>query len=752
MPQRQPKIAQIEQICILLVDDNQQDRAHLISALEEEVDFSWHLCDDADQALKLARELEPDIFILETAPGGTDGLALIEWLHNLPETRHTPVIMLSTQKSIEWKSRAFAMGADDYLVKPVDPQEVALHIRRHVRTSNQFRRLMLSEEALRTRLDIWRTAQEAADIGIWSWNVDSGEIHWSDMLYRIFGFQPRQFEITQERVLEAVHPEDRGRAARTLTRMARQDAPIHATIRIIHPEESDQGIVQIQVLGAAVPQEEGAPRILTGTVQIVPSDLPEEGKPGLPVSGPIRDALQQNIFENIEEGIMITDAKGVIQAINPAFGTIFGYTEDMVVGQTPSMLRSNRHDSAFYNKLWQSLNRDSQWNGEIWNRKKSGEAFPVQVTIKTIRDHRDEALYHLAIYHDLSEIRRSQEALEHQATHDALTGLPNRHLFKDRLGQALHHAGRSGKSVGLLMFDIDLFKKINESLGHAAGDVILQKIADRTRKTIRGVDTLCRLDGNSFATIVDEVGEVHDLLVVVHKLFNALAAPFHFNDQELYITISVGITIYPNDGANVDALIKNAGLALMRAKDTGRNNFQFYTEAMDDHAAERLLLENHLRKALEREEFQLHYQPKRRIRPDGTMVSPGDFIPLAEETGLIQPLGEWILKTACCQTQAWHQAGFDDLQVAVNLSARQLKDDQFVEKVAAILKESGLPPHCLELEITESLMMEDVKRAIRMLEALNSLGIRMSVDDLLLSQLFEAFSDSRPEDRPRLCA
>ncbi|MBF0588594.1 MAG: EAL domain-containing protein [Magnetococcales bacterium] len=735
MPQRQPNVAQIESICILLVDDDQALRDELMSALDAESDFEWNACDDPEQALTLAREIAPDVVILETSPGGMDGLALIGWLHNLPETRHTPVIMLSSQKSIEWKKRAFAEGADDYLLKPIDPQNLALHIRRHVRTSAQFKRLVLSEAALRTQRDIWLAAQDTSNLGVWSMDLESGEFYWSDALYRLLGFQPRQFEITLSRIIDLVHPDDRPNAAAALGRITHQKDPINATLRIIHPENGHNA--QIQILGGHMDDKtEDAPKRLVGTVLLRPNTTEQ------PTLEDVN--LHRTIFEKVDEGVMVTDLVGTIQVVNPAFCTIFGHSAQEAVGQTPTMLRSDRHDKAFYDKMWSAITNSGRWNGVVWNRRKGGEAFPVQVSITTILDNHGQPSRYLAIYNDISDIHQSQEALQHHATHDALTGLPNRHLLQDRLFQSLLHAKRAKKKLGLLTFDIDLFKKINESLGHSAGDQILQEVAHRSRTPLRHGDTVCRMDGNTFAIILEEVSEIRDILVVVNKLFESLSPPFKVHGQEVYITISVGIAIHPDDSEDAETMVRNADLALVRAKDIGRNNFQFYTSSMDDHAVERLALESHLHKALEKNEFELHYQPKldlkswkiigmeslvRWRRPDIGMVSPAAFIPLAEETGIIQPLGEWILETACLETHKWRQMGFTDLHVAVNLSARQLQDDNFIHKVSEILLRTGLEPRFLELEITESLMMNDVERAIRMLEELNEIGIQISVDD-----------------------
>ena len=450
--------------------------------------------------------------------------------------------------------------------------------------------------------------------------------------------------------------------------------------------------------------------------------------------------ITKKVFENAIEGVMITDQKGVILSVNPAFSAITGFSAAEAIGQTPHLLRSNRQEPQFYADMWHCISKNGQWKGEIWNRRKDGEAHPQFETITAIRNRDGIITHYIGVFHDLTSIKTIQQA----GQHDALTGLPNRELYIDRLNQAVGHANRNHGKVLLLFFDLDRFQDINNRLGHTSGDQLLQEITKRAQEFIREGDTLARMGGDSFAFILREIRQPEDAMVVVNKLTSSLAERFDVEQNELFVTVSIGITLYPDDGESAHTLIKNADIALARAKGTGRDNYQFYKSEMGSQVDRRLLLEKNLHLALDRQEFVLHYQPKidlchnrivgmealvRWNHPESGMVSPGEFIPVAEESGLIIPMGVWILTTACRQTQAWIKAGYGPLKVAVNLSPRQFRQPTLFETISAILQETGLPPHALELEITESMMVSDVEDAIRVLDKLRSLGLSIAMDD-----------------------
>ena len=452
--------------------------------------------------------------------------------------------------------------------------------------------------------------------------------------------------------------------------------------------------------------------------------------------------LLASVFENSIEGVTITNADVEIEMVNPAFTAITGYGAEEVIGKNPRILKSDRHGPEFYQEMWQAINEQGAWSGEIWNRRKTGEAFPEKLSITAIKDSLGEISHYVAVFYDITDVKRGEEQLHHQAYHDALTGLPNRQLFIDRLEVSMAHARRHHRILAVLFFDLDNFKNINDSLGYNVGDRFLQEIAKLLRDCCWDEDTVARVGGDEFIILLTEIKDEKDALAAAQRIEKVFAEPILVEEQEFFASASIGISFYPADGEDAATLIKNADLAMYRAKDLGRGNFQLFTERMNQEVSRRLELENNLRRALERQEFEVFYQPKVDIvhgtiagaealvrwLKNGELVSPVDFIPLAEETRLIIPIGEWVLKTACEQTMLWHENGHP-LSVAVNLSTRQFHQKDLVEMVARVLKETGLPAETLELEITESIVMGDVREAIRIMLVLREMGIRFSMDD-----------------------
>jgi len=451
------------------------------------------------------------------------------------------------------------------------------------------------------------------------------------------------------------------------------------------------------------------------------------------------------VFEGTSEGIIITNSQHRIIAVNSAFTHITGYTQKEVLGRNPSILQSGRHDQAFFQTMWRSLKETGQWQGELWNRRKNGEIYPELLTVNVVKDKDGQTTHHVGIFSDISRIKETEHKLAHLAHHDPLTELPNRLLFHDRLEQALLRAQREGTQAAILFLDLDRFKNINDSMGHAKGDLLLQQVADRLKEAMRAEDTVARLGGDEFVLIVEALKDQEDAAAVAKHILTQFTQPFCLDSQEVFIDASAGISLYPKDGEDVQTLVRNADTAMYRAKAEGRNNYQFYTSDLTTEATERLTLENQLRRALDREEFELYYQPQFSLKNGGTLdgvealirwqqseqglILPDRFIPVAEETGLIVPIGEWVLRTACTQHQAWVKAGYKPIRMAVNLSTRQFHTPGLAKLIAAILEETGMPPSYLELELTESIIMRDTETTIKMLHELSDMGIALSIDD-----------------------
>ncbi|VAW73031.1 Sensory box/GGDEF family protein [hydrothermal vent metagenome] len=450
------------------------------------------------------------------------------------------------------------------------------------------------------------------------------------------------------------------------------------------------------------------------------------------------------VFESTMEGIMITNTKGTILAVNPAFTEITGYTAVEAIGKTPEILHSGHQDEAFYEDMWRTLLATGHWQGEVWNRRKSGEVYPEWLAITAIHDDSGKTSQYAALFSDISEQKKNAKQLAHQAYHDSLTDLPNRLLFDDRLNMALAHAQRNNTMLAVMFLGLDRFKNINDSLGHAIGDRLLQDVAERLTQSMRQEDTVARMGGDEFTILLSHILHADNAAEVAEKILAAFEQPLHIDGHELFITFSIGISIYPGDANQSESLKKNADTAMYRAKERGRNNYQFYIPAMNARALERLTLENRLRHALERDQFLLYYQPQMHLdtgqivgieallrwrTEQGELISPAEFIPLLEETGLIIPVGEWVLQQACRQNSAWQAAAHPPLRVAVNLSARQFGQRDLLSQVLDCLVTTGLQAQYLELEITESIMMDAAHGKLEILETLRQAGLQLAIDD-----------------------
>ena len=459
------------------------------------------------------------------------------------------------------------------------------------------------------------------------------------------------------------------------------------------------------------------------------------------------ESLRQaaTVFEQTRDGVAITDASARIIAVNRAFSKITGYSSEEVVGRNTSLLKSGHHDAAFYAVMWEQLTGRGFWEGEVCNRRKNGEHYPQWLTISAVLNERNEIERYIGVFTDISRIRNAEAHAEFIAYHDALTRLPNRSLLNIRYQHALDRARRHDHKLALLILDLDLFRNINDSLGHEFGDRLLVAITERFKSRLRDEDTLARLHGDEFAVLMEDVEVAADAAVVARDLLKALEAPFRIGSAEdIYIGASIGISISPDDGCDPALLMRNADTAVNLAKAQGRKTFCFYTESLTTLALERMRLESSLRKAIELEHLVLHYQPLIEARtgavigsealvrwpdPEQGMIAPMRFIPVAEDCGLIAPLGAWVLLTACRQMKAWLDAGRPLRTIAVNVSPRQFFLQDVPELVRQTLADTGLDARFLELEITEGILIEHGERAVAILKRLRELGVRLSIDD-----------------------
>ncbi|MGE6387518.1 phosphodiesterase DibA [Pseudomonas sp. NPDC078416] len=454
--------------------------------------------------------------------------------------------------------------------------------------------------------------------------------------------------------------------------------------------------------------------------------------------------LAAAVFDTTLEGVLVTDATGVIVHVNRAFSEITGYQQDEVLGLRPSKFKSGRHGPEFYERMFKTIHSAGQWSGEIWNRRKSGEIYPQWQSIRPIRDEHGEITQFVAVFSDISSIKHSERELAHLAHYDPLTGLPNRLLFTDRAEQAHTHARRNKRSLALLLVDLDHFKHINESLGHSAGDEVLKAAAERLENHLEKGVTLARLGGDEFAILLENAQQVAQSAELAQSILEGLREPFLVSGQSLFLTASVGISIFPHDALTAEQLLRNADAALSQAKYQGRESYAMYTAELTAHAQRRVELAAELRQAVEENELRVFYQPIHNLNSRGIegvealvrwqhpvrgMVSPGEFIPIAEQSGLIADIDNWVLTQACRQMGEWLAEGVDIAFVAVNVSSRLFGRGDLDRRVAKVLAETGLAPRFLELEVTESAIMDDPDQAIEQMHRLRDLGLKLSIDD-----------------------
>ncbi len=461
---------------------------------------------------------------------------------------------------------------------------------------------------------------------------------------------------------------------------------------------------------------------------------------------------------------MIFDADGRIVEVNRTFCTITGYSQEDILGEDFRIFRAGGRDDDVYQEMWSALQERGSWQGEVWERRKNGDIYPKWVSISGVSSDSGKFLRFVCIFSDISEAKQTQEQLYHMAHYDSLTGLANRRYFLDRLESTLDEARRSKDPVAVMFIDVDAFKLINDNFGHRVGDQLLREMSDRLKACVRESDTVSRIGGDEFTLILPKLHYPQSGAIVAQKVIQRVSEPFNIEQREIVVTTSIGIAVFPDDAADADSLVQNADAAMYRAKETGKNNYQFFSPEMNQRAKARLLLQNQLRLGLQSKEFVIYFQPQIeastgrlaalealvRWHRDESVVLPDLFIPFAEESGIVTQIGERVLRLACESASAWLRDGLPTVRVAVNLSAIQLRQPGFVTTVSNILKETGLPPSLLELELTEGTLLDDDADTLSKLRSLKAMGACLTIDDFGTKYSSLAYLRRLPIDRLKI--
>lgn len=700
---------------VMIVDDDPMMRLLARETLEQS-HFTVTDVADGEQALARIEDCQPDLVLLDVDMPGIDGFEVCRRIRVIFDTARLPIIIVTGLDDTASISRAYELGATDFISKPMNWQVLGYRARYVLRGAYTLRNLRAAEE---------RNSAMLRAI--------------PDSIFRLDGAG------TIIDFKAAVGIDGGIRPEKLIGRNINQVLPPSAATvfaRALHQTAANAGI---QSTTYTLGGPDGTRHYEARLVQVGPDEvlalvrditLREEAEVRM------REALV--VFEACSQGIMTTDSKGIVTSINPALCAITGYSADEVIGRKASVFRSHRHDGEYFAAMWSSLVHNGVWEGEIWNRRHNGEVYPQWLSISAVRDTQGKIVEYVALCSDITQRKQQEEAMWRQANFDSLTGLANRNLLHDRLERSIAQARRNDKKVGLMFIDLDGFKWINDSLGHDVGDELLIEVARRLRKCVRDEDTAARLGGDEFTLVLQDLHDTEDLLAIGDKVVSLLREPFLLVGMHHHLSGSVGITVFPDDGDTVQALLKNADIAMYKAKEGGKNRFQFYAQHMQVDALARMQLEADLHVAIEEDAFVLHYQPivdadsgelvgaEALIRwrhPERGMIPPQEFIPVAEDTGLINAIGEWVLREAARQWREWYDRGHPLLRLSVNVSGVQFRENDLPGLVARVIQEYGVNPGSLMLEITESVLMDNNAFAQERMRDIKTRGIGYALDD-----------------------
>ena len=723
---------------VLLVEDDPVEAGQIQAALAGAPGrlFQVEWVTRLDAALERLKKPDIQVVLLDLRVPDGPGITAMDQV--LAEAPSALILVLATASDEDAARLAVQRGAHDYIVKG--------HVDAHwlPRALRYLMERKATQDALLASEARFRAMSDASPLGMFVSDAQGACVYTNAAYHKISGLSFEQTLGTNWSV--AIHPEDRQRVLAEWRAAARLEAPFQTEFRF---QQEDRSIVWTRVNSA--PMGEG--KTLRGLVQTV-EDITQRKAAELALQ-----VAEEALFEekeraqvtlnSIGDAVLTTDLLGKVTYLNVVAETMTGWSwEDALGRPLPEVFRiinkGTRLTAPNPALSAVSENRNVGMAADSVLRRRDGFESDIEDSAAPIHDRDGQALGAVIVFHDVSASRAMAQKMTHLAQHDFLTDLPNRLLLTERLTQAIGLARRHQKQVALLYLDLDYFKHINDSLGHAVGDQLLQAVARRLVSCVRASDTVCRQGGDEFVILLAEIEQPQDAAHIAEKLLAAFALPHLVMGHELHVTWSIGISIFPDNGAEADTVMQNADTAMYHAKSCGRNNYQFFTADMNLRAIQRLTMQGSLRRALKHGEFELYYQPKIDIAtgtmtgaealirwqdPERGFTLPDQFVPIAEECGLIVPIGRWVLREACRQVRSWLEAGLPAVPVAVNISAVEFRHGRFLDELALILKETGLAPRYLQLELTESILMQDAESSASVLQALKAMGVRLAIDD-----------------------
>ncbi len=736
---------------ILIIDDAPAS-LELLAGMLADAGYTIRTAMDGMAGLQSVQAKVPDLILLDIRMPGIDGFEVCRRLKASPDTTSIPVIFLTVVQDEESKIQGFRLGAADYIPKPCSHEEIMARVHTHITLHRlqvnlqqqvQLRTIKLEEEiAERKRIEeelqhserSLAESQHLAHIGSWEWNVITDTAYWSEETYRLFGIPHGQLADHRHNFLDMIHPEDKARVSQALNDALAGNNRYNVEYRITLPDKTEK---TIHALAGVNRNGEGKPVLMYGTVQ----DITERKR----AENSLR--LQSEITANAAEGIALIKVNdGTIYYTNRQFDKLFGYDPGELIGKPISVINAPTAKSPeeTAREISQAVMDKGAWNGEVHNLRKDGTRVWTSADVSTFQ-HPELGTLLITYQRDITDKKKSEETIWKQANFDMLTGLPNRHMFHDHLTQEIRKANRLNQKLALMFVDLDRFKEINDTLGHDMGDVLLIEAAQRIRECIRATDMVARMGGDEFTITLSEFSDISFIERVAQAILQQLTKPFKLGSEVAYISGSVGITIYPDDALELEDLLKNADQSMYEAKNLGRNRHSYFTHKMQETAQTRMSMINDLRGALLNGQLSICFQPIVEIasgniykaealvrwkHPERGQVPPSSFIPLAEETGLIFEIGDWVFEESVSWAKRWREIINPEFQVSINKSPVQFysqsaEHSTWVEHLQSL----GLPGNSITIEITEGLLMNNDSIIGDILFNFRDKGIQISVDD-----------------------